>query len=45
MANGLGSSGLTMGPYMGEQLAKMALKMDLDINLDDYDIKKAAGVR
>ncbi|MBU5246519.1 MULTISPECIES: FAD-binding oxidoreductase [Bacillus] len=45
VANGLGSSGLTMGPYMGKQLAKMALKMDLDINLDDYDIKKAAGVR
>ncbi len=45
VANGLGSSGLTMGPYMGEQLAKLALRMDLDINLDDYDIKKAAGVR
>ncbi|MCY7832460.1 FAD-binding oxidoreductase [Bacillus spizizenii] len=43
-ANGLGSSGLTMGPYMGLQLAKLALKMDVDINLEEYDIKKAADV-
>ncbi len=28
-----------MGPYMGQQLAKLALKMDVDINLEDYDIK------
>lgn len=40
-ANGLGSSGLTVGPYLGSQLAKMALDMELDINLDDYDIRKA----
>ncbi len=33
-----------MGPYMGLQLAKLALKMDVDINLEEYDIKKAADV-
>ncbi|MBT2626415.1 FAD-binding oxidoreductase [Bacillus sp. HU-1818] len=43
VANGLGSSGLTMGPYVGEQLAKMVFKMDLDININDYDIQKAMG--
>ncbi|OMP67347.1 NAD(P)/FAD-dependent oxidoreductase [Domibacillus epiphyticus] len=43
VANGLGSSGLTMGPYIGEQLAKMALEMDLDIDVNDYDIQKAIG--
>ncbi|EJW15217.1 FAD-binding oxidoreductase [Paenibacillus alvei] len=42
-ANGLGSSGLTAGPYLGSQLAKMALNMELDINLEDYDIRKAIG--
>ncbi|SMF84821.1 D-amino-acid dehydrogenase [Paenibacillus uliginis N3/975] len=40
-ANGLGASGLTMGPYIGSQLAKMALGMALDIDLNDYDIRKA----
>ncbi|PLR95292.1 NAD(P)/FAD-dependent oxidoreductase [Bacillus sp. T33-2] len=39
VANGLGASGLTMGPYIGSQLAKLALEMDLDINLNDYDMR------
>lgn len=39
--NGLGASGLTMGPYIGVQLAKLALGMELDIDLTDYDIGKA----
>ncbi|RFU68396.1 FAD-binding oxidoreductase [Bacillus sp. V59.32b] len=43
VANGLGASGLTMGPYIGNQLAKLALDMDLDIDLNDYDIQKAIG--
>ncbi|MGM1047374.1 MAG: NAD(P)/FAD-dependent oxidoreductase [Bacillota bacterium] len=40
-ANGLGASGLTMGPYIGSQLAKMALGMALDIDINDYNIRKA----
>ncbi|MEJ3719840.1 FAD-dependent oxidoreductase [Paenibacillus polymyxa] len=40
-ANGLGASGLTMGPFIGSQLAKLALGMALDINIDDYDIRNA----
>ncbi|TVX93437.1 NAD(P)/FAD-dependent oxidoreductase [Paenibacillus agilis] len=40
-ANGLGSSGLTMGPYIGSQLAKLALGLELDIDINDYDISKA----
>ncbi|MGO4545008.1 NAD(P)/FAD-dependent oxidoreductase [Paenibacillus sp. 2TAB23] len=39
--NGLGASGLTMGPYIGVQLAKLAMGMALDIDLTDYDISKA----
>ncbi|NIK76451.1 D-amino-acid dehydrogenase [Paenibacillus castaneae] len=39
--NGLGASGLTMGPYIGSQMAKLALGMELDIDLTDYDIRKA----
>ncbi|MEK5260058.1 FAD-dependent oxidoreductase [Paenibacillus sp. FSL L8-0663] len=40
-ANGVGASGLTMGPFIGSQLAKLALGMALDINIDDYDIRNA----
>ncbi|WP_025722783.1 NAD(P)/FAD-dependent oxidoreductase [Paenibacillus polymyxa] len=40
-ANGLGASGLTMGPFIGNQLAKLALGMDLDIDIKDYNIRKA----
>ncbi|MDR9857580.1 FAD-dependent oxidoreductase [Paenibacillus sp. VCA1] len=40
-ANGLGASGLTVGPFMGSQLAKLALGMDLDIDIEDYDIRLA----
>lgn len=40
-ANGLGASGLTMGPFIGSQLAKMALDMELDIDVADYDVRTA----
>ncbi|MFS0635164.1 FAD-binding oxidoreductase [Mesobacillus foraminis] len=35
-ANGLGASGLTMGPYIGSQLAKLAMGEELDIDLSLY---------
>lgn len=41
LANGLGASGLTTGPFVGTQLAKLALDQPLDINLADYDVTKA----
>lgn len=41
LANGLGASGLTTGPYVGTQLAKLALGEKLDIDLDDYDVAGA----
>jgi D-amino-acid dehydrogenase len=37
-ANGLGATGLTAGPFVGQQLAKLALNEPLDITLDDYQI-------
>lgn len=40
-ANGLGASGLTMGPFIGSQLAKLALGLIPDIELQDYDLSKA----
>lgn len=40
-ANGLGASGLTMGPFIGYQLAKLAQGVELDIDIHDYDIRKA----
>ena len=41
LANGLGATGLTMGPYIGTELAKLALGMELEIDLDDYDVAGA----
>lgn len=40
-ANGLGASGLTAGPYLGEQLAKLALGLTPDLDPGDYDIRSA----
>ncbi|WP_174732769.1 NAD(P)/FAD-dependent oxidoreductase [Mesobacillus harenae] len=41
VANGLGASGLTMGPYIGAELAKLALGQDLEINLENYPVAGA----
>ncbi|GFN33030.1 NAD(P)/FAD-dependent oxidoreductase [Paenibacillus xylaniclasticus] len=41
VTNGLGASGLTMGPYIGSQLARLTLGLELDIELADYDVRKA----
>lgn len=38
LANGLGSSGLTVGPYLGEQLAKLALQKEVEIDLSLYKV-------
>lgn len=40
-ANGLGASGLTMGPFIGSQLTKLALGRTLDIDIRDYDVRIA----
>ncbi|WP_164669882.1 NAD(P)/FAD-dependent oxidoreductase [Virgibacillus doumboii] len=40
LANGLGSSGLTTGPYVGKQLANLALDEELDIDLANYDMSR-----
>ncbi|MBM7600402.1 D-amino-acid dehydrogenase [Virgibacillus halotolerans] len=41
IANGLGASGLTMGPYIGSQLTKIALGEEPDIDITDYDVANA----
>ncbi|QOR64662.1 FAD-binding oxidoreductase [Cytobacillus suaedae] len=41
LANGLGASGLTVGPYLGFQLAKLALGQPLDIDLELYPVSGA----
>ncbi|MBY0120473.1 FAD-binding oxidoreductase [Bacillus sp. S/N-304-OC-R1] len=41
IANGLGASGLTVGPFLGGQLAKLALGNELDIDLNDYNVQEA----
>ncbi|CAM3827152.1 NAD(P)/FAD-dependent oxidoreductase [Mesobacillus zeae] len=40
-ANGLGASGLTAGPFLGAELAKLALGEHLDIDLSLYEVAKA----
>lgn len=39
IANGLGASGLTMGPYLGSILANIALNKAVAIDLEPYSIK------
>lgn len=37
IATGLGASGLTMGPYVGNLAADLALKRELELDLSPYD--------
>ncbi|MDQ0200199.1 NAD(P)/FAD-dependent oxidoreductase [Neobacillus ginsengisoli] len=41
VANGLGASGLTSGPYLGAELAKLVLGKPTEIDLSSYDISGA----
>ncbi|MDT8859738.1 FAD-binding oxidoreductase [Alkalihalobacillus sp. MEB130] len=41
VANGLGASGLTVGPYLGAELAKFALGRDTEIDLSLYSVAEA----
>lgn len=41
VGNGLGASGLTMGPFIGSQLAKWVLGAETDIDWSDYDPAQA----
>ncbi|MCG7333946.1 FAD-binding oxidoreductase [Sporosarcina sp. ACRSM] len=44
LANGLGASGLTVGPFLGNQLAKLAMGEQVDIQLEWYDVANAINV-
>ncbi|MDV2686567.1 FAD-dependent oxidoreductase [Alkalihalophilus lindianensis] len=41
LANGLGASGLTVGPYLGGELAKIALKLPTEIDIELYAVAGA----
>ncbi|KKE80140.1 FAD-binding oxidoreductase [Bacilli bacterium] len=41
LANGLGSSGLTTGPFVGKQLANLALGNEIEIAITDYPVSGA----
>jgi D-amino-acid dehydrogenase len=41
IANGLGASGLTVGPYIGSELAKLAMEKPIEIDLSQYDVAGA----
>ncbi|PEF39676.1 FAD-dependent oxidoreductase [Bacillus sp. AFS094228] len=41
VANGLGASGLTMGPYIGSLLANLALDREIEIEIENYDVRGA----
>ena len=43
VANGLGASGLTVGPYLGSELAKLVLGESTDLDPADYDVAGAIG--
>ena len=41
LVNGLGASGLNMGPFIGSQVAKLVQGLDIEIDLKNYDVAKA----
>ncbi|SEB13575.1 D-amino-acid dehydrogenase [Thalassobacillus cyri] len=41
VANGLGASGLTSGPYLGAELADLVLGKPTELNMNDYDVSNA----
>ncbi|MFI8684270.1 NAD(P)/FAD-dependent oxidoreductase [Rossellomorea sp. NPDC077527] len=41
VANGLGASGLTVGPYLGSQLANLAMGEPTELDPADYDVAGA----
>lgn len=41
VVNGLGASGLTVGPFLGQQLSKLIVGEDPDLNLEPYDVSGA----
>lgn len=43
ISNGLGASGLTSGPYLGSELAKLVLGRQTEINLSSYEVDGALG--
>ncbi|SFA83854.1 D-amino-acid dehydrogenase [Lentibacillus halodurans] len=45
LANGLGASGLTMGPYIGNLAASIIMGKTSDIDLSPYDPMRAAAFR
>ncbi|MFD1018591.1 NAD(P)/FAD-dependent oxidoreductase [Thalassobacillus hwangdonensis] len=44
VANGLGSSGLTVGPYLGAELAKLAMGKETEIDPQVYDVREAIEI-
>jgi D-amino-acid dehydrogenase len=44
LANGLGASGLTSGPFLGAELAKLVLEQRTELDLADYDVAGALSL-
>jgi D-amino-acid dehydrogenase len=42
-ANGLGASGLTVGPYLGSELAKLVMGEETELDPADYSVADAIG--
>ncbi len=42
-ANGLGASGLTAGPYLGSELAKLVMGEETELDPADYNVADAIG--
>lgn len=41
IANGLGASGLTSGPYLGAELARLAMEIPMELDINNYDVNGA----
>lgn len=45
VANGLGASGLTIGPFLGRELSRLALGEELEIDLSLYPVDRAISAQ
>ncbi|TGB02012.1 NAD(P)/FAD-dependent oxidoreductase [Halobacillus salinus] len=43
VANGLGASGLTSGPYLGAELARLVLGKETELDPAEFDVNEAIG--
>lgn len=45
LADGLGATGLTAGPYLGKELARLVMEQTTELNPEDYSLQSALEIK